>query len=385
MAKIIIHAGMGKAGSTSIQEWLREHGQRLRAEAGVTTLTATADASGQVRVEVHREGSMNSPTVMGRCIDHPTDRQRILDSFFAQLDREAHRHGGVVLSAEIFGRAIALKDEDFVKRLNDLASSHDVHIAYYVRPQHATLESGWRHWRSQRERVPSEYIVRLSRELHHLQTLRFVRDVAPRVGFAPRPCRRDLLPAGNVVADFTRAFLGVETQGEDMHYWENRGLPLDVANAFSSFPPKLLWPPDQDHVVLDLVKGLVTDLNLAESDEARLSRLVLQQACHERFEDENHGLIDALGWETSEWVPAVDADIGEVSFERMNELWQPRANVAELALLHSAFARLLKAEHLRSESERLRGELRRLRSRRSVRAALRMSRVLRPLLVRWKA
>ena len=383
MGKIIIHAGMGKAGSTSIQEWLREHGEQLQAEAGVTTLTATVDASGRVRVEGHTRGTMNSFTVMRHCAEHPEDRRSVLDSFFAQLDQGAHRHGAVVLSAEIFGRSIALKEEDFVRRLNELGSSHDVHVAYYVRPQHAALESGWRHWRSDREKVPSEYIQRLSRELHHLETLTFVRDVAPRVRFVPRPCRRDLLHGGDVVADFAHVFVGVQPQ-HDVQYWENRGLPLDVASALSSIPGKLLWPPQQDPVVLDLVRGLVTDPNLAESDQAHLAHLVLQQACHERFEDENREMIAALGWETNEWVPAVDTDIGEASFERMNGLWRSSASAGELAVLHRALAQLVEAERLRKESERLRGEVGRLRASRSLRAAVLVSRALHPLHLRRK-
>ena len=84
------------------------------------------------------------------------------------------------------------------------------------------------------------------------------------------------------------------------------------------------------------------------SDEVRLSRLVLQQACHEPLRGRQPGVDLRARMGTDEWV-AVDADVGEASFERLDELCRPRASAADLALLRGTVARLLDA--VRSESQ----------------------------------
>ncbi len=362
MARIVLHAGMGKAGSTSIQEWMRAHREALRGDAGIVPVVATVDAAARVQVAPHRSGTMNSPTVMRRVMDRPEDRATVFDSFVRQLDEAAAAHGAVVLSAEIFGRAIALGDEDLVQRMERLASAHEVTVAYYVRPQHEALESGWRHWRSTREKVPSEYVARLDRELHHLATISFMRRLAPSVAFAVRPCRADLLHRGSTVSDFARIFLDLDAHEITGGQRENRGVPLGVANALSSMPLPDDWAPDQDHRFIELVKRALGDEPLPESPRAELSRLVLRQACHDRYEADNRTMVDDLGWETATWVPPVDEEIGDASFERLDELWQPDANATELALLQRALVHGFLAER----------DLRRLRSSRSVRAALRV-------------
>jgi hypothetical protein len=59
------------------------------------------------------------------------------------------------------------------------------------------------------------------------------------------------------------------------------------------------------------------------SDEVRLSRLVLQHACHEPLRGRQPGVDLRARMGTDEWV-AVDADVGEASFERLDELCRPR-------------------------------------------------------------
>jgi hypothetical protein len=359
MARIIVHAGMGKAGSTSIQAWLAAHSAALHS-TGTTPVVATVDGHDRVRVERHLRGTMNSPDVMHRCTEHPDARPRVLDAFFTALDAAAAREGDVVISAEIFGRAIALGDDDLLRRFDDLTGRHAVDITYYVRPQHEALQSGWRHWRSTRERRPSEYLARLGRELHHRSTIGFVEAHAPRVTFTVRPCRSDLLEGASAATDFARAVLRTELVVHDLERWRNQGVPVDVANALSAMPVPPPWPAQDDDRVLELVKDLVP--TAAEpSPRTRLAALVLQQACHDRYEPENLALIARLGWNTTEWVPPVEADVGDASFARMDELWQTSASASELALLQAALARCLADQR----------DLRRLTSRRSVWTALR--------------
>jgi hypothetical protein len=347
VGKIVIHAGMGKTGSSSIKRWLREHGATLR-EAGIAPLRASVGSSAEVKFAPgdDRQG-MNSNAVWQRYQYRPADRPRIAATLLEGLDREASSRGAIVVSSEAFHQWLWRRGEPFVAALDDLASSHEVELAYYVRPQHTALEAAWRQWGFWREAGPSRFLHVRCNQVDYLSTLRLVREAAPRVRFAPRPFRRDLLAGGNVVVDFARNFCGIEVEADDdPTLWENRGLPLELVNALHGAPTGLLWPSDAARDVKPSrkhLRALADGLELPQSNEVRLSRLVLQQACHERFESDNRKLISELGWETDEWVPAVDSEVGEASFERLDELWRPRASAAELALLRGAVARLLDA------------------------------------------
>jgi hypothetical protein len=347
MGVILIHAGMPKTGSSSIQEWLGARGEWLRAEAGVTAVRLTVDAGGEVRHIAHPNATMNSWKVVRYTTEHPPERERVADELRDRLDRAASSHGSIVVSSEQFDRWVWRRSEPFVGALEDLASSHEVELAYYVRPQHTALEAAWRQWGFRGEVEPSRFLSGRCKQVDYLATHRFVREAAPRVRFAPRPFRRDLLAGGNVVVDFARTFCGIEVEADDdPTLWQNRGLPLELVNALHGAPTGLLWPSDAERDVnpsLERLRAMIDGLELPQSDEVRLSRLVLQQACHERFESDNRKLISELGWATDEWVPAVDSDVGEASFERLDELWRPRASAAELALLRGAVARLLDA------------------------------------------
>lgn len=342
MGKIVIHAGMWKTGSTSIQWWLGRYGRKLR-ESGIVVLKTTVDDAGEVRTEVHPEGVMHSNAYGRYWGSHPKERRRIESEWFAQLDHHARSHPTVVLSGEALSRPFWMLDEPFLHGLDELAGTHDVHVAYYVRPQHTALEAAWREAGFQRHVSPAKFLENHSRLFHYHDTYVFVRHAAPRLSFVPRPFRRDMLLEGNVVADFAHDFLGLPPS-EDMTVWENRGFSLDVVNALSSAPTGLLWDSPGDNTAPERAERLVDDLDIAASETARISRLVLQQACHARFEQENRRLITELEWDTEALVPPVADDIGEASFERLDDLWRPRANVAERALLYGTLARLLQYE-----------------------------------------
>jgi hypothetical protein len=363
--RIVLHAGMGKAGSTSIQEWLRTRGADLHARSGVTTLFAAADRDGAVSVARHTEGDTNSLSVIGWVLEHPDERARVLDPFFVQLGAAADRYGTVVVSSETFTRPIAYGDEDLLRRFDELAGAYDVRIAYYVRPQHLALESGWKHWRSNREKRPSELFARLDLELHHHATLECVRRVAPRVTFEMRPCRPDLLVGGDVVTDFAAVLLDLDVDDSMRGFRENSGVPLEVANALTALPDPHPWPATRDAVVLEAVKALWSGATAPPSPQVALGRQVLQQACHERYEPANRDLLATLGWQTDTWVGAVPG-IEDASFARMDDLWRADANGPELELLQRALGALVDA----------RRELDALRSRRVVRSALAASRFL---------
>jgi len=354
MARVLIHAGMPRTGSSSIQRWLRDHGSWLRETGTTTPLRATVDDARDVRIAAgDGRSSMNSKQVWSAYQAEPARRREVVTTLLEGLAREAGRHGAVTISAESFGAWFWRGDAEFAAELNDLGRSCDVEIAYYVRPQHAALEAAWRARGFRGDEDPSEFLWARCPHLDHRRTIDFVATAAPRVRFTPRPFRRDLLAGGNVVVDFARTFLGVEVAPvDDPEAWRNRGLPLELANSLHWGPDAVI--PDQpvgepgEARAIERLRRLSADLDLPTSDEIRLSRLVLQQACHERFEPDNLRLIAELGWETDEWVPAVQEEVGGATFERLDELWRPRASAAELTLIAAALSRLIAADRARS-------------------------------------
>lgn len=342
MGTIVLHAGRHKTGSSSIQRWLRDNAVELRERSGIVALHAEVEPGGELRL-VPNEGrkSMNSWQVMEHWRSHPDRRDEIVTQLGAELDRHAAAAALVVLSAESLGYWFSRLEEP-VAMLAGLAEHHELRIAYYVRPQHSALEALWRARGFRGEQPPSDFLRDNSR-YDYLRTLRHVRATVPAIGFEPRPYRRDLLVAGNAVVDFAHAFLGLELDdGESKTMWLNPSLPLELANALRGSADLLATELGSDANPMRVLRRLVGRLGpLPESERVRLSRLVLQQACHERFEAGNRELIAELGWPTESWVPAVEEDIGEASFERLDELWRPSASPAELALLHAAVERLV--------------------------------------------
>lgn len=343
MGTVVLHAGMHKTGSSSIQRWLRDNALRLRGR-GIVPLNAQVDQSGALHLaENDGSATMNSWQVMAHCEAHPGDRAKIAAALAEELDRKAEGEGIVILSAESFDLWFTKPEPDFLAALAGLSQRHELRIACYVRPQHSSLEAAWRANGFRSTRPPSEFLRIRCRRRDYLRVLRQVGEAAPALAFAPRPFRRDLLVEGDVVTDFARAFLDLEkSEGEGDGIWRNPSLPLELVNALRGAPALAAVASGHGRAnPLPPLKRLAERIDVAESERVRRSRLVLQQVCHELFEDGNRKLISELGWPTDEWVPAVEEEIGEASFERLDELWEPDASPAELAILHAAVGRLV--------------------------------------------
>lgn len=340
MGRVLIHAGIAKAGSSSIQTWLAEQSSRLRA-AGIIVLVAKRPRAGDtsLRLVEHRSGFVNSNQALRHIwASDGNSRRSLFRSLFEKISQAARRHRGVIISSEVFGAFLASLDEAFLAGLEDLGRQHSVRVAYYVRPQHALLEAAWRQWGFRLDGSPSQYLYSRSRSLHYYETYVSARRYAPSVAFEPRPFRRDLLDLGDLVTDFKQRFLdlgGIEV--EDRSTWSNPGLPLEVVNALRLAPKGLLWSNEHDNVRLDAVKEILRDMEFTESAEIARSRRVLQAHAHETFEVGNLEMIAAMGWATDSFVPAVeDLPVTDRKLKTIDELWRPRASEAELALLYSA-------------------------------------------------
>jgi hypothetical protein len=246
----------------------------------------------------------------------------------------------VVLTGEALAHPLWRLDERLLACLDELAASHEVRVAYYVRPQHEALESAWRQWGFRSGQAPSRYLQERGRSLHYFETYSEVGRRAPRVSFEPRPFRRDLLARHGVAADFAARFLGIGDATEEIEdTWVNRGLPLELVNALRRAPVGLFWQSQDDNSRLNELKHVVHALELPADDRVATSRGILREWSRATYEDGNRRLIEALGWETDSFVAPDDAVRPVPSDLRaLDELWESRASHAELQLLWHALS-----------------------------------------------
>ena len=215
MAHIVLHAGMPKTGSTSIQTWLRAHADALRQTHHTTILrdaTTLRDTERTTRVAFEPFDTGMSVTTVSFLMQYAVARDEserselmaLAQEFIDALDHAASRFQTVVLTSEAFAYLFAAGDEPFLRGLDKLAQRHTVRVAYYVRPQHSALEARWRQWGFRTGMNPTAWVLEQAAQLRYAETVSRVRELAPGIAFDVRPFRADLLAEGNVVVDFVR-------------------------------------------------------------------------------------------------------------------------------------------------------------------------------------
>jgi hypothetical protein len=337
VANIVIHAGMPKTGSTSIQRWIAATAEQLY-QRDVRILVAKATGPffmGDVRLRPYESGRVNSGLLVNAWIASQRS-PAVIHSCLDDLATHAARHRTVLVTAEALAQLFWLADESLLAGLEQLARSHDVRVAYYVRPQHTAIEAGWREGRYKQGCQPAEWVRTASEQLHYLTTLQTVRRLAPSIEFDVRPFRRDLLVGASVVRDFAATFLGVDDVGGDIEV--NRGLPLELVNLLRVAPPGLFWNDERlvDTFPRDVMREMVAGIDPGESSRIRRSRLILQAHCHETFEPDNLVLVRRLGWKTSHFVPPAPGLEDGWELSELDELWTPEASAAEVVYFHRA-------------------------------------------------
>jgi hypothetical protein len=351
MGTVLIHAGMPKTGSTSIQTWIRNNGVRLRDAHGISNVHTVETGPGSRTLEVTT--TRNAHEIVFLLLYHESrqrgagaDELRVLTRGFATaLDTAASEHGTVLMTAEGFAVLFIAGDEPFLAALERLAQRHTVRIAYYVRPQHTTLEARWRQWGYRSELSPSEWVLDQAHQLRYADTADLVAGIAPHIDFDVRPFRPDLLVGGDVVADFARGFLGLDDAPPAPGVHENPGLSLDFANLLRGAPAALLDDPGtrMNSGARQLALGMLgRSWGLAESQEARESRAVLQGYAYEEFEPRNRVLAAARKWPTPSFVPPPDDARSQVrSLTDLDALWQPPQSASARAYLYAALSELM--------------------------------------------
>ncbi len=346
MGTVVLHAGIPKTGSSSIQSWLANNAEVLRSQLGVRLMVARnrilpGEKRRRLRVEEYASGGMNSGTFVQAYVGFKRST-RILDSFFAGVAEFATRHGLSVISSENFAQLFSVDGGDgpFLQSLDDLAREHRVRVAYYVRPQHSCLEAMWRQWGFRRAAPPSVYIADEAEQLHYLRTHAAIKEAAPHVSFEMRPFRADLLHGASPVVDFAHHFLDADEllpRAPDSRM--NVGLPLELVNLLRSGPKELTGRDPHDNAALVQLQRLFSDVQLPVASKIERSRLVLLAYCHERFEAENRILLSRLGWPVTDFVPP--ADVTHWDLSEIDDLWRPDASAPEVALLYVALRAVL--------------------------------------------
>jgi len=344
MATIILHAGMPKTGSTSVQRWVIDNAPRLRQQHGIVVLVAKSrsphNPAADLRLEPFESGDVNSGEIIKAWL--AAERSPALALRFVEdLSRFADHASTVLVTAEALSQVFWRVDEPFLLAFEKLARHHDVRVAYYVRPQHTALEAGWREGGyKEPRRGPSEWVVAQSqRGLHYLPTLDAVRKIAPNVALEMRPFLPELLDGTSPVEDFVRRFLSLDEVCRDLHV--NPGLPLELVNLLRLAPEGWFWTRANvenypERYPRWKFTALFDDLEIRESTKIRRSRRLLQQYCHEVFEQENQTLIRCLEWPIQHFVPPVDELDRTAKIGELDALWQPDASQAERALLYHA-------------------------------------------------
>ena len=339
MARVIFHAGMAKAGSTTVQQWIGAHADYLRAELGIETVVLRRNevSGGPGVLTRYDDGEVNSGWFLYRYELKERDPS-VLDEIFDPLSTLATSCPGLLISAESFGRLLAERDEAFISRLEALTTTNEVRVVYYVRPQHSSIEAAWRQWGFRLPASPSTYVDERSQLLDYFTTRRDLKMSAPHVSFEPRLVHPDFLGPTGIVGDFVRTFLGVEDDSipaDDVR--ANPGLPLELVNLLRSAPEGMFWSSTADNARLRRLKCLYESFDPPTSTRIRRSRQILQHYCRQRFEAHNAMLIDELGWAVDHIVPPVqDPAFEGGDIEELDELWAPDASPAERDLLFIA-------------------------------------------------
>jgi hypothetical protein len=339
MGTLVLHAGRGKTGSSSIQCWLGDNAGWLRRQHGVHVMAAVrTDHPNGFDVVECQHGS--SKSFLGHW---PLDRVGA-EKLFATLDGSLGTDKMIVLSSEGFGRWFYDINEAVLARLDRFALVHEVKVAYYVRPQHTSLESAWRQWGFRQGIRPSEFLTERLASLHHSSTVDGVADTAPHVSFLVRPFRTDLLEAGDVVADFAKEFLGIrDVPMVPGARKQNVALPLELVNILRHAPRGMFWTSPHDNAQLSVLRSLgVAEWSTTASTKIEESRLVLQAFCHREYEGDNQRLLRRFGWCTDYFVPPPLGREGRnEDLTDLDRLWEPDASEQERALLFKALLALV--------------------------------------------
>lgn len=358
MSTILIHAGMPKTGSTSIQSWLRRHSARLRDECGKTVVVQRDDDPDDQRFSALEHGPFATSNrfllhlFRLRQVDASPERvARLSDDFGSALVSAADEHGDVIVTAETFADPILTADPGVLDALQMAAAHHTVQVVLYVRPQHDAIEARWRQWGYHSATSPSTWWHSQLPTLHYRARLDAAAAVATDVSFDARPFRRDLLRNGDVVADFVHNQLGLDYD-DDEPIHENPGLSLDLTILLHGAGPEVSRSPIVAGAASDWGRRQVTlarvtsGWGLPVSAQAQAARTAIHRLAYQEFAADNRSLVERAGWGGGEFIARPDPGSDDVDPTDLDRLLAPtgdpvvveyfRRAIAELCAAHEA-------------------------------------------------
>lgn len=348
MGTIVVHAGMPKAGSSAVQQFLRRNADAIRAEAGTQLLVFRRPHDGEPGgLEPYERGSINSGAIWFRYLFAERD-PAVFQPFFGALDAAARDHGRVLLSSEAFASPLAELEPTFVEGLARMADGHEVRVAYYVRAQQEALEAAWRQWGFRAGIGPADYLRRRARMLDYDATRRGVAALAPAVSFELRRFALDRERPDGLVDDFVRHYLpGLSTSTRRAAAPANPGLPLDVVNVLRYAPPGLFWESPDDNARLHRIKALFAGTEVADSAAVVASRERLHRVCHARYEAGNRAVAEAMGWAVPDLITAPGDDhTVDDDFDFVDELWESQLDERARELCFTALRSALDGDQV---------------------------------------
>lgn len=344
MGSIVVHAGMPKAASSSIQTWLKRHWGSLHRRHGIHVARAEAvrGPDGIARVAVDsRPRAFISSTIIKAFLDPDQDQARLSESFVQTLDGLARKNGTVLLTSEGFAQLFIRRNEPFLLALKKLTGDHQVTVAYYVRAQHEALEAAWRQWGFRSGHAPVKYLRLRMKMLDYLDTWQGVAEKAPGVRFLVRPLCPAFLGRNGVIADFAVHCLGLpEDADRDLNIRSNASLPLDVVNELQGRGPNALWKTSHENALLSKLKPVISKFGIEDSPKALESRAVLHGIAHKRFEQSNMELGHRLEWNIPYLIPP--PTVQGANLASLDSLWGRTASDTARRLLIETLADLVK-------------------------------------------
>lgn len=312
MATILIHAGMPKTGSTSLQNWFLQTVDPIREMAGFQ-LVREDDWLAGVQPLVPAKGGLTSASngfVVAVDAARRHDKEELIPDLCAghieQLAAAADRHGDIFLTSEAFAGLIVEQVDAWGERLNDLAASHRVAVVLYFRPQHEALESRWRQWGYHCGLEAEEFVRRQLEQLDYAAHLDHFASIAPQVEVMARPYGPEF--QSDVVADFATEVFGAPELAPTETIRANPSISLDLSILLHGAPHDVV---SLDAEGSDLGRRQVTIAQVTADWESGLSARageVRQQwlALSQRYREGNDRIAARCGWGDAEFVPPTD-------------------------------------------------------------------------------
>jgi hypothetical protein len=318
VGSVVLHIGRPKAGSSSIQAWLGANVEALAAH-GVQVATFAADGATAEAVPTRRR-TANAAAFGRRYQVKRTlggDVEAFVHGAVGSLGALADRHGCIVVSSEGLAGVLDHDDEVFSAALERLATGHEVQVVVYVRPQHAALEASWCQWGFRSPDPPSTYLGEVATRLHYEVARARWSAAMPSVRLVVRAFRGDLLRDSDVVTDFARHGLGVDTGDPAFVEAERVNVGLTLAGALLlRTAPEGFWSgtafrSGTDNQKIDRARDALRASGLVDAsahlqEAAAEARRVLHASAFRTFEAGNHDLVTALAWDVPWFIEPVD-------------------------------------------------------------------------------